>query len=239
QRRGPLAAKALLRAARRALAAGRAEEASSHLAAARALPGLLPELAQQIEALAAGCPPAAVAAEAAAAEPAPPAPAAAPSLSTPAAAAPAQALPAPEAPEANPGAVRILACRLVHLAEDALHLESTAGQTRKLEFNRLVGVGAAMVRTEEGVAILTDLVLRWGDGGQAAAAIRIPGAQLGLASLFPGVPARDAYAKFLGHVLARTPARPLPSRDALARGEDPRFQSVAALNAAFYGRARS
>jgi membrane associated rhomboid family serine protease len=250
RRRGPLAAKALLRAARRTLAAGRAEAASSYLAAARAVPGLLPELAQQIEALAASCPPAepvAVAAEAA------PAPAAGPALPVAGAAAPARVVPNPEAaapartvpnpevaaPAPNPGAVRILACRLVRLAEDALHLESTAGQTRRLEFTRLVGVGAAMVRTEEGVSILTDLVLRWGDGAQSAAAIRIPGAQLGLASLFPGVPARDAYAKFLGHVLARTPAEPLPSRDALARGDYPRFPSVAALNAAFYGRART
>jgi membrane associated rhomboid family serine protease len=248
RRRGPLAAKALLRAARRALAEGRADAASSYLAAARALPGLLPELAQQVEAVAASCPPAAtdaVAAEAVAVAPAAepaqslpapapaPAPATARPLSTPDAAAPMRPLPA------NPGAVRILACRLVRLAEDALHLESGAGQTRKLEFTRLVGVGAAMVRTEEGVAILTDLVLRWGDSAQAAAAIRIPGAQLGLGSLFPGVPAKDAYARFLEHVLARTPAEPLPSRDALARGDYPRFQSVAALNAAFYGRART
>ncbi len=102
-----------------------------------------------------------------------------------------------------------------------------------------MGVGAAVVKTEAGVAILTDLVLRWADGARSAAAIRIPGAHLGLPSLFPGVPAKDAYAKFLDHVLARIPGKPLPSRDALARGEYPRFQSVAALNAAFYGEARS
>ena len=207
-RRGPLAGKALLRAARRALAAGRAEAASSYLTAARELPGLLPELAQQIESLAPSSAPA-----------------------RPVAAEPAPAAPPPAA------AVRILACRLVRLADDALHLESSAGQTRRLELTRVVGVGAAMVKTEQGVAILTDFVLRWGDGAEFAAAIRIAGAELGLASLFPGVPAKDAYAKFLEHVLARTPAKPLPSRDALAKGDYPRFQSVAALNAAFYGRA--
>ncbi|MGE5048761.1 MAG: rhomboid family intramembrane serine protease, partial [Deltaproteobacteria bacterium] len=219
RRRGPLAAKALLRAARRALANGRTEAARSWLAEARALPALLPELAQQIDAAAASCAPATADA--------------APIVER---AEPAPEVAAPVPPQ--PAGVRILACRLVRLAEDAFHLESTGGQTRRLEFSRLVGVGAAMVKTEEGVAILTDLVLRWGDAAGSAAAIRIPGAQLGLASLFPGLPAKDAYAKFLGHVLARTPAEPLPSRDALARGEYPRFQSVAALNAAFYGRAR-
>jgi len=139
---------------------------------------------------------------------------------------------------ASPGAVRILACRLVRLAEDALHLESAAGQQRKLEFGRLAGVAAGMVKTDQGVAILTDLILSFGQDGQSAAAIRIAGAQLGLSGLFPGVPPKDAYAKFLGHVLARMPGEPLPSREALTKGDYPRFQSIAALNAAFYGRAR-
>jgi membrane associated rhomboid family serine protease len=237
RRRGPLAAKALLRAARRALANGRTEAARSWLSEARALPGLLPELAQQIDAVAASCGAAGADAAVPAVEEAAPAPEIVVSAPVPDAVAPAAA-PEVAAPAPPHTAVRILACRLVGLADDALHLESTAGQTRRLEFNRLVGVGAAMVRTEQGVAILTDLVLRWGDGGASAAAIRIAGAELGLGALFPGVPAKDAYAKFLGHLLARTPAEPLPSRDALARGDYPRFQSVAALNAAFYGRAR-
>jgi len=52
------------------------------------------------------------------------------------------------------------------------------------------------------------------------------------------VPAKEAYAKFLGHVLARTAGTPLPSREALAKGEYPRFPTVDALNAAFYRNAR-
>ncbi|HET9753197.1 MAG TPA: rhomboid family intramembrane serine protease, partial [Myxococcales bacterium] len=151
-RRGPLAAKALLRAARRALASGRTEAARSWLAEARALPGLLPELAQQIDAAAASCGPAAADA--------------APIVE--------RTGPAPAAAQPQPAAVRILACRLVRLAEDALHLEAAGGQARRLEFSRLVGVGAAVVKTDEGVAILTDLVLRWGDGAGSAAAVRIP-----------------------------------------------------------------
>src|SRR5436853_5984 len=75
-------------------------------------------------------------------------------------------------------------------------------------------------------------------GGAGPSAIRISGSQLGLSSLFPGVPSKEAYAKFLGHVLARTAGEPLPSREALAKGDYPRFPDVAALNAAFYGNAR-
>jgi len=52
------------------------------------------------------------------------------------------------------------------------------------------------------------------------------------------VPAKEAYAKFLGHVLARTAGEPLPSREALAKGQYPRFPTVDALNAAFYRNAR-
>jgi hypothetical protein len=39
-------------------------------------------------------------------------------------------------------------------------------------------------------------------------------------------------------VLARIVGDPLPSREALAAGEYPRFPSIAALNTAFYGNAR-
>jgi membrane associated rhomboid family serine protease len=206
RRQGPLAAKALLRAAKRCLASGRDAEAQAHLESARALPDLAPQLLAQIDA---------------AAKPrdsaAPPAP----------------------APARGPAsAVRVLACKLVRLAEDALHVEVSSGKTRRVEFNRLVGVAAGVVSTAEGSAILTDLVLSWGGSGEGPSALRIPGAQLGLASLFPGVPSREAYSKFLAHVLARIVGDPLPSREALAAGEYPRFPSVAALNAAFYGSSR-
>ncbi|MGZ6125974.1 MAG: rhomboid family intramembrane serine protease, partial [Myxococcales bacterium] len=89
--------------------------------------------------------------------------------------------------------------------------------------------------TAQGAAILTDFVLSWGDGAQGPSAIRIPGPQLGLGSIFPGLPTKDAYAKLLAHVLERTLGEPQPSREAFARGDYPRFPTVAALNAAFYG----
>ena len=228
-RKGPLAAKALLRAARRCAAAGRAEEAGAHLAAARELPDLAPEMQAQIEAAASSlgaAPPARTqaaerAARVAAESPVPSAPAAPPAAAAPAA-----------------GAVRILACKLVRLAEDALHVELASGKTRRVEFNRLVGVKAGVVATPQGASILTDFVLSWGGEGQGPSAIRIAGAQLGLGSLFPGLSSKDAYSRLLAHVLERTLGEPQPSRDAFAKGEYPRFSTVAALNAAFYGGAQ-
>jgi membrane associated rhomboid family serine protease len=205
RRQGPLAAKALLRAAKRCFAAGR--DGQAHLDAARALPDLAPEMLAQIDA--AG--------------------------GSGGRLAPASSRPAPH--DGSGSAVRVLACRLIDLAEDALHVEMASGTTRRVDFNRLVGVAAGVVASPQGAAILTDFIISWGASGEGPSAIRISGSQLGLASLFPGVPSKEAYAKFLGHVLARTGGDPLPSREALANGDYPRFPTVAALNAAFYGNA--
>jgi hypothetical protein len=233
-RQGPLAAKALLRAAKRGMAAGRVDEAHAYLATARALPNLAPEMQAQIEAAerAPGRAP-----EPAAASPRPRVQAAAPPPAR--AAAPLAPAAKSAAAAAPPGgglsAVRLIACKLVRIAEDALHVELAPGKTRRVEFNRLVGVKAGVVATAGGASILTDFVLSWGEAGQGPSAIRIPGAQLGLSALFPGLPTKEAYAKLLAHVLERTLGEPQPSRDAFARGEYPRFPTVAALNAAFYG----
>jgi membrane associated rhomboid family serine protease len=209
RRKGPLAAKALLRAAKRCSATGRTEQALAHLADARALPDLAPATLAEIDAV----------------------------ERPPRGAARAWAAPASAKAPAEPlgGAVRVLACKLVDLAEDALHVELATGKTRRIEFKRLVGIAAGVVATAEGAAILTDFVLSWGGGTEAPSAIRIPGAQLGLASLFPGLPAKEAYSKLMAYVLARTVGEPLPSRQALASGQYPKFPSVAALNATFYG----
>jgi hypothetical protein len=166
---------------------------------------------------------------------APARPAVAPAAPGGAAAVPVPAAPAAHSAGGGLSAVRLIACKLVRIAEDALHVELAPGKTRRVEFNRLVGVKAGVVATAQGASILTDFVLSWGEGGQGPSAIRIPGAQLGLPALFPGMPTKEAYAKLLAHVLERTLGEPQPSRDAFARGEYPRFPTVAALNAAFYG----
>jgi hypothetical protein len=211
RRKGPLAAKALLRAAKRCTASGRMEEGQAYLEEARALPDLAPEMRTQLNG---GEKPPRGAGRAWSPPP-----------STP---------PAP-VPQGPANAVRILACKLVRLAEDAVHVELAPGKTRRLEFSRLVGVAAGVVSTPEGASILTDFVLSWGKGTESPSAIRIPSAQLGLGSLYPGVPAKQAYSKLMAHLLARILGEPLPSREALAKGDYPKFPSIAALNAAFYG----
>jgi len=213
RRKGPLAAKALLRAAKRCFACGRVEQGQTYLEEARALPDLQPAMRAQLDAVQKP-PRGAVRAWAAP-----------PGLKT-------EPQPVSQGPG---GAVRVLACKLVRLAEDALHVELAPGKTRRIEFSRLVGVAAGVVATSEGSSILTDFVLSWGNGSETPSAIRIPGAQLGLGSLYPGLAPRQAYAKLMAHVLARVLGDPLPSREALARGDYPKFASVAALNTAFYG----
>lgn len=207
RRGGPLAAKAMLRLARRCKERGRPEQAREHLAALRAMPGLAPELGQAVQALA----------REVGLEPAAPAAAAVPSAAAPA-----------------PSAVRVLSCRLVQLSADALQIESGNGQQRKVELQKVVGVVAGVIPTPQGAAIVTDLILSWGDETTAPAALRIAGAQLGLGTHYPGLAAKDAYARLLEHLLSRTP--PAPRREQLLAGTYPRFGSIAEFNAAFYRR---
>ena len=139
-------------------------------------------------------------------------------------------------PPPAPSAVRVLPSKLVELTDDVLHVQSQTGQARKVELGKLAGIGAGIVKTAAGASIVTDLILSFGDGEQAPAAIRIEGAQLGLPALYPGMPAKAAYAMFLSRVLAHTRAMPIPDKSSLLRGDYPRFENIAALNAAFYKR---
>src|SRR5207245_2881439 len=142
RRRGPLAAKALLRAAKRCFAAGRDGEGQAHLDAARALPDLAPEMLAQIDAAGgSGGRPAAV-----------------PS--------------APPPPDGAGTAVRVLACRLVDLAEDALHVGLGSGETRRGGFNRRGGVAAGGVAGAQGAALPPCLIGGWGAARGARHATR-------------------------------------------------------------------
>src|SRR5207249_6756272 len=134
---------------------------------------------------------------------------------------------APAAAAGPAAAVRVLAGKLIRLAEDALHVEVSPGKTRRIEFKRLVGVAAGVVATAEGSAILTDFVLSWGNGSEGPSALRIPGAQLGLGSLFPGVPSREAYSRSLPLFWPGSAGIRLPAGTRLPAADTPGFPATA------------
>ena len=140
----------------------------------------------------------------------------------------------------NVQAVRILSCRVLSLTECILEIESTKGQLRQLDLRNVVAIGSGIVPVPEKKAtmIVTDLILTFGGGGRPPAAVRIEGTQLGLATLYPGVAMKDAYAKFVHCLLDRSGASALPDRAALEAGSYPRFGSTAEMNAALYGAGR-
>ena len=137
-------------------------------------------------------------------------------------------------------AVRILSCRVLSLTECILEIESTKGQLRQLDLRNVVAIGSGIVPVPEKKAtmIVTDLILTFGGGGRPPAAVRIEGTQLGLATLYPGVAMKDAYAKFVHCLLDRSGASALPDRAALEAGSYPRFASTAEMNQALYGAGR-
>jgi len=238
---GVAGAKAHLRAAVRMREAGHTAAALRELLEARSMAGLPAEILERIEAEAkklapAGSNPAAP----------PAAPAADGPLWTPPAGV-VPALPSALAPRMTPApatdnvqAVRILSCRILSLTECILEIESTKGQLRQLDLRNVVAIGSGIVPVPEKKAtmIVTDLILTFGGAGRPPAAVRIEGAQLGLATLYPGVAMKDAYAKFVHCLLDRSGASALPDRAALEAGSYPRFGSTAEMNEALYGAGR-
>ena len=217
---GVAGAKAHLRAAIRMREAGHAADARCELLAARSMVGLPAEIVQRIDEEEQKLPAAEVEA---------PPPAAA------------QPEPAPSAAPSGGQAVRILGCRVVSLSECILEIETAKGQQRKLDLRNVVAIGSGIVPVPEKRAtmILTDLILTFGDAATPPAAVRIEGAQLGLATLYPGVAMKEAYAQLMHTLLDRSGASALPDRAALEAGSYPRFASTAEMNAALYGANRS
>ena len=225
---GAIGAKALLRAAQIRLEGGersRAEEALGHVREARGLTGVPPELMAQLETLDAQLSGQVASRSRGAAE--------------------ALEEEARDAMKARPRlAPRVLSCRVVGLSATALSLQPAAGNVRPVELSRVLGVGVGITpgpATADGTpprrVLQTDLILDWGDAGRAATVLRIPSSALGLASAFPGVPVREAYGRFLAHVLQASGALALPDHPAISRGEYPSFPSEQAMTNALYGTA--
>jgi membrane associated rhomboid family serine protease len=174
-----------------------------------------------------------------------PIPAAAPPsgvFSAPPPAAAANAAPAPSAPPpakpataSSSGAVRVLACRIEGIHDEAIELVSGSGKTRDLLWSEIVALGAGLLEIAEGRQLLvTDFVLAKASPDEPPSVLRIAGVEHGLSRHFPQLPARQAYTALLTLVLERSGAWPLQERSGLLRGELQSYPGITAYNAALY-----
>lgn len=145
---------------------------------------------------------------------------------------------APPAPNASPGPARIIRCSLVALDLEGMDLQSQSGKTRRVRWDEVRAVGVGIVPDEGPTpkkVALTDVVLDWGGNGNGPLVVRLHSAQLGLSRYFPGVPPQEAFVRFVATLLQNPDADGLPDRDALLRGELPRFDAVSAFEQTAYG----
>ncbi len=143
-----------------------------------------------------------------------------------------------------PAQPRILTSQLKALGEQGLTVVSEAGQERLLPYREIlgIGVGAVATRGADGASrnvLFTDLVVSWGGQGGGATALRLSSNALGLSRLYPSVPPLQAYRQLLAMLFEASGASALSDRDALLRGEFPRFADLAELERACYGQATS
>jgi hypothetical protein len=80
-------------------------------------------------------------------------------------------------------------------------------------------------------------VVSWGEREQGPVVLRVNIAHLGLPQHYPGMPPREAYARFLTDMLERSSATPMPGAEALSQGQYPRFDSEEHLTRHYYGAA--
>ena len=154
----------------------------------------------------------------------------------------AAALDASAPPSARPattasssGAVRVLACRIVGLHDEAIELVSGNGKTRDLLWSEIVALGAGLLEIAEGRQLLvTDFVLAKPTPEEPPSVLRIAGVEHGLSRHFPQLPARQAYTALLTLILERSGAWPLQERTGLLRGELQSYPGIAAYNTALY-----
>jgi membrane associated rhomboid family serine protease len=141
--------------------------------------------------------------------------------------------------DASPLPPRIIPCRLTSLSESSLMVE-TSGQRRTLAITEVlaVAVGLLPAPTPAGAAprraLLTDLVLSWGEPGKGPLVLRIHSAHLGLAQHYPGMAPRDAYGRLVGDLLERSGATAMPDASSLTQGRYPQFESEEALTQHYY-----
>lgn len=135
----------------------------------------------------------------------------------------------------------LLGGKVVGESATGLMLQAAHGEQRELAWSGIVGMAAGLLpstapgQTSPRLLPVTDLVLRWGDEKQGSLVLRLDFAHLGLATLYPGVPPKEGYARLLRTILQFSEATVLPDAAALQRAEYPRYADADAMTRALYG----
>ena len=228
---GDVAAKALLRAAERARRQD-PERAAELAQRARDVEGGSPELRARAGALLRGL---AGPASAAPPEPPPAPPAAGPARPDAVAPELARALPL-DCP------VRLLHCRLVGSTAGGLELVTEEGRRASLSPALVASLAAGVVREHRlgdrrlTNALLLDLLLHPRPREAGRVVLRIPGADMALATVHPGLSPREAYARIVDDLLAASGAPASPSADGAAGRPFASYLDAAAFEEASWGR---
>jgi membrane associated rhomboid family serine protease len=229
---GALAAKALLRSAERARAADPAR-ALSLAQAARDTQGAPPELTARAEALARACAPREIEHGAGDVRPT---------------AARGSAIEVPQAPREGAAAleakapVRLVHCRLLGVSDTGLDLATEHGKRALLAADRVAALAGGVIadHTVAGRAVknavLLDLLLHPRPGDLHRTVLRLPGHEMALAVIHPGVAPTEAYARVVERLLAASGAPAAPSSESAAGRPFARFCDAAAFEAAAWGR---
>jgi hypothetical protein len=138
------------------------------------------------------------------------------------------------APRAPPPP-RIVPVRVEGRAEGGLVVVSSSG-ANTLSFRKVLGVAAGIVPGADGRnRVITDLVIAWPDAEKGATVLRASLGDLGLDRLYPGVPPKEAYVRFLKDIAQASGARRLP--EGTESGSLPRYAGADEMTRACHGAA--
>ena len=128
---------------------------------------------------------------------------------------------------------RIVPARILGMDETGLRVV-TPGGTSSLPFRKVLGLALGMVPATDGRStVLTDLVLSWPEAEAGSTVLRARLGDLGLERLYPEVPPKEAYWRWVQDIEAGSGATRLPS------GTDgktvPRYPGPDEMTRALYG----
>jgi len=138
--------------------------------------------------------------------------------------------------------IRLVHCRLLGASDAGLDLATEHGKRALLPPGRVAALAGAVV-TEHTVAgralknaVLLDLLLHPRPGDSHRTVLRLPGHDMALAIIHPGVAPPEAYARVVEQLLVASGAQAAPSPEAAAGRPFARFGDAAAFEAATWGR---